>query len=255
MKPSERIRHHLQSHVVAYLALFVALSGTALALPGKNKVKSNDIARSAVKGKAIADRAVGKAKLRDGAVSSSKLGAGAVISAALADGAVTAPKLAEDSVTRGKIVQGSINGGKIANGAIDSAKVDDGSLLGEDFAPGQLSDGFATRGSLSRSDRPRSTQRFTTVRRAGCSSPRRCSRRVRRRTRRRATTVTSSRCTDVQVPGTLNDRSLPAGDVRAADPDRALRSGSPPALSHDLARREVDGDATEAQRRRFGRSR
>ena len=212
MKPSERIRHHLQSHIVAYLALFVALSGTALALPGKNKVKSNDIARSAVKGKAIADRAVGKAKLRDGAVSSSKLGAAAVISAALADGAVTAPKLAEDSVTRGKIVQGSINGGKIANGAIDSAKVDDGSLLGEDFAPGQLSDGFATRGfaqPVGQAEVDQTT--FTTVRPgrlfvtatlfASCppANPTPCD------------DSYFVRVQDAQVPGTLNNVSLPAG--------------------------------------------
>lgn len=143
MSPSERVRRHLQSHIVAYLALFVALSGSALALPGKNSVKSNDIKRGAVKGRAIAEGAVKKAKLRDAAVTAAKLEAAAVTGAALADGAVTAPKLAQDSVTRQKIVQGSINGGKLANGSVNSAKVSDGTLLGEDFAPGQLSDGFA----------------------------------------------------------------------------------------------------------------
>ena len=54
MAPSQRIRRHLQSNAIAYVALFVALSGTAIALPGKNKVKKNDIARGAVVGKAIA---------------------------------------------------------------------------------------------------------------------------------------------------------------------------------------------------------
>ena len=145
MSPSERVRRHLQSHVVAYIALFVALSGSALALPGKNSVKSNDIKRGAVKGRAIAEDAVKKAKIRDAAVTAPKLSAAAVTTAALADSAVTTPKLAEDSVTRQKIVQGSINGGKLANGAVNSAKVADGTLLGEDFAPGQLSDGFAIR--------------------------------------------------------------------------------------------------------------
>jgi hypothetical protein len=140
---SERVRRHLQSHVVAYIALFVALSGSALALPGKNSVKSNDIKRFAVKGRAIAEGAVKRAKIRDAAVTAPKLSAAAVTGAALADNAVTAPKLAEDSVTRQKIVQGSINGGKLANGSVNSAKVRDGTLLGEDFAPGQLSDGFA----------------------------------------------------------------------------------------------------------------
>ena len=142
MPASERIRRHLQSNAIAYIALFVALSGTAIALPGKNKVKKNDIARGAVVGKAIAADAVKKAKIRDAAVIASKLGQGAVTTPALFDDAVTAPKLATDSVTRNTIVQGSINGGKIANGAIDSSKVEGGSLLAEDFAPGQISDAF-----------------------------------------------------------------------------------------------------------------
>jgi len=34
---------HLRRHAVAYLALFVALSGSALALQGVNSVKSDDI--------------------------------------------------------------------------------------------------------------------------------------------------------------------------------------------------------------------
>ena len=142
MAPSQRIRRHLQSNAIAYVALFVALSGTAIALPGKNKVKKNDIARGAVVGRAIAADAVKIAKIRDGAVIASKLGPGAVTTPALLDNAVTAPKLAPDSVTRNSIVQGSINGGKIANGAIDSTKVAQGSLLAADFAQGQLSDAF-----------------------------------------------------------------------------------------------------------------
>jgi hypothetical protein len=143
MPISERLRRHLQSHVVGYLALFVALSGTALALPGQGEVKSNDIAKGAVKGKAIAADAVSKSKLRAGSVDSTKIVDGAIAAADIGAGAVGASQLATDSVVREKIVQGTINGGKIANGAIDSAKVNNGSLLAEDFAAGQISDGFA----------------------------------------------------------------------------------------------------------------
>jgi hypothetical protein len=165
MALSERVRRHLQSHVVAYLALFVALSGTALALPGKNRVKSNDIARGAVKGKSLADAAVARAKIRDGAVISAKLDDAAVLTPKLADAAVTSPKLAEDSVTRGKIAQGTIIGGKLANGAVDSAKVADGSLLADDFAPGQLSDGFVITpaGSSGSFTTPRAGRVFVTA--------------------------------------------------------------------------------------------
>jgi hypothetical protein len=48
---------------VAAIALVVALAGSAIALPGKNSVKSNDIAKSAVKGTDIATGAVKPADL------------------------------------------------------------------------------------------------------------------------------------------------------------------------------------------------
>ena len=157
MTPSERIGGHLRSNAVAYVALFVALSGTAAALPGNDNVKAKNLAPGSVKSKAIAKDAVKKSKLANsavanaavapGAISSTKLAAGAVITSTLGDAAVTTPKLADDAVTRQKIVQGSVNGGKLANGSVDSAKVNNGSLLGEDFAAGQLSDGFLVQAS------------------------------------------------------------------------------------------------------------
>jgi hypothetical protein len=157
MALSERIRQHLQGNVVGYVALFVALSGTALALPGHKTVKSDDLANGAVKSKAIADgsvkttkignAAVTSGKLADASVTPQKVAASAVGATALADGAVTSAKLADDSVIRQKIAQGEVNGGKLANGAVNSAKVADGTLLAEDFAAGQLSDGFAVSGT------------------------------------------------------------------------------------------------------------
>ena len=162
MSPSERIRRHLQTHIVAYLALFVALGGTAVALPGKNTVKSNDIARGAVKGKSLAadavkkrkirnaavvnaklaDRAVTAPKLADGSVSAQKLAAGAVGTGALADSAVTRQKIAQGEVTGGKLDVAAVSSPKLAGDSVISTKVADGSLLAADFAPGQISDGF-----------------------------------------------------------------------------------------------------------------
>jgi hypothetical protein len=50
---AERIRDHIRSNVVGYVALFIALSGTAYAidgpLPGQNQVGSEDIINSEVK--------------------------------------------------------------------------------------------------------------------------------------------------------------------------------------------------------------
>lgn len=144
MTPSQRIARHLRGNLVGYIALFVALSGTALALPGKNSVKSNDLARGAVNGRAITDGAVGKSKIRPASVTSAAIDDGSVVSADLGDGAVTGTKITDEAVGRAKIEQGSINGGKLANGSVNSAKVNDGSLLAEDFAAGQLSEGFVS---------------------------------------------------------------------------------------------------------------
>ena len=46
---SSRFAAHLRANVVGYVAVFLALSGTAAALPGKNSVDSGDIANGQVK--------------------------------------------------------------------------------------------------------------------------------------------------------------------------------------------------------------
>jgi len=97
-----RLRNHLKHHVIAYVALFILLGGTAAALPGTGSVTSNDIARNAVKTGNIARNAVKTRNiarnsvrtraLANNAVTTGKLANAAVTTAKLADGAVTAPK-------------------------------------------------------------------------------------------------------------------------------------------------------------------
>ena len=69
--------------LVAVIALVAALAGSAVALPGKNKVDKNDIKKGAVTKKAIKKGAVTKKALKSGAVTEGKL----------ADAAVTAAKI------------------------------------------------------------------------------------------------------------------------------------------------------------------
>lgn len=56
--------------IVAIVALVAAMSGAAVALPGKNTVKSNDIAKDAVKSSDIAKEAVSSAEITDDKVKS-----------------------------------------------------------------------------------------------------------------------------------------------------------------------------------------
>jgi hypothetical protein len=160
---SERIGRHLRGNLVGYIALFVALSGTAIALPGKKSVKSDDIAPGAVKAKAIKAAAVTNAKLADGAVTSLKIADLSVVAADLATAGVTESKIADAAVTRSKILAGAINGGKLANGAVNSSKVNDGSLQAGDFGAGQLSDGFVSGTDPATFALPRAGRLYLTV--------------------------------------------------------------------------------------------
>ena len=53
---------------VAFVALLAALSGSAIALPGKNKVDGGDIKKNAVTGKKIKKNAVTGAKIKNNTV-------------------------------------------------------------------------------------------------------------------------------------------------------------------------------------------
>ena len=115
--------------VVAFVALFVALAGTAFSVgskvPGKNGVKSSDIAP-------------GNVKTND-----------------LADGAVTTPKLAADAVTDSKLAGNAVTSGKLAANAVTGAKVGDDALSGADIAYGtHVVSGSSTGGDGARADCP-----------------------------------------------------------------------------------------------------
>lgn len=98
----ERIRDHIRSHVVGYVALFVALSGTAYAvdgpLPGQNQVGSQDIINSEVRSEDI-----GIAQVRNS-------------------------DLASDAVTTGKIATGGVRSLDVANDNLTGADVNEASL-------------------------------------------------------------------------------------------------------------------------------
>jgi hypothetical protein len=90
--------------IVAVIALFAALAGGAVALPGAGNVDRNDLKRGAVT----------KKSLKRGAVTKRALKRGAVTEKALADAAVTAAKLGPDAVTAPAIAGGSVSAEKLA---------------------------------------------------------------------------------------------------------------------------------------------
>lgn len=155
--------------VVAYLALFVALGGTAYASnewTGANIVDET-ITGADIKGKAgtAADPAVngsittydiaGQAEdagngtpfvngtistwdVHDGTLNSDDLASGSVDTAELAPDSVTGAKVANGSLTGADLVNGSILSQQIASGAITGNNVLDGDLTGADIEDDSL---------------------------------------------------------------------------------------------------------------------
>ena len=133
------IRHHLRSNVVGYLALFVALSGTAVALPATNTVFSDDIVNGQVKSKDISDtNGVRSADVRDddrsggglaaidlarGSVGSSEVATDAVGSPEIKADAVRGPEIATDGVGGPEIEPDAVRGSEIATDGVGSPEI------------------------------------------------------------------------------------------------------------------------------------
>jgi hypothetical protein len=67
------VRDHVRANVVGYVALFIALSATAYALPGRNTVDSGDVKAGQVKTRNLGRFAVTGSKLAPNSVNSSKV--------------------------------------------------------------------------------------------------------------------------------------------------------------------------------------
>ncbi|MDQ4054538.1 MAG: hypothetical protein M3237_17815 [Actinomycetota bacterium] len=94
------------------MAVVIALTGTADALPGRNTVQSDDIKRTAVTTPKIKNGAVTTPKLRNGAVTTPKTRNGAVTTPKIRDGAVTTAKIQDHTMwalvsATGTLIQGS----------------------------------------------------------------------------------------------------------------------------------------------------
>ena len=97
------------------MALFVALSGTALALQGVNSVKSDDIAPGAVKRPDVAPNAINSAKVENDSLTGNDIEEGT-----LAGDSPTGPAGGDlaDTYPQPRIGPNAIGSGQIVNGAV-----------------------------------------------------------------------------------------------------------------------------------------
>ncbi len=103
------------AHLIALVALFVALGAGAYAAGGKNTVGAKQIKKGAVRA----------SEIRDGTITAVELASGAITTSAIQDGAITSAKLAQGAVTSTKVGSNAITTDAIQDGAITAAKVAD----------------------------------------------------------------------------------------------------------------------------------
>jgi hypothetical protein len=123
-----RIREHIRSNIVGYIALFCfAMGGSAYALdgplPGQNQVGSADIINGEVQNPDIGADSVASGKIDDRQVKNADLSIGASSSNTIADGGIQGVDVKNDTLTGTQILESSL--GKVPNAdtldGIDSA--------------------------------------------------------------------------------------------------------------------------------------
>jgi hypothetical protein len=149
---SGTIRDHIRGNLVGYIALFVALGGTAMGLPGKATVDSGDIKNSQVKLKDLAPNSVDAARILDGSITGAELANGAVTGQKILDGTLGPADIAPDSLGAGAIAEagltvggaltGTLGAAGIAPGAVGADQLADGAVVGG--AGGDVADGSIT---------------------------------------------------------------------------------------------------------------
>ncbi len=124
-----KLRQHVTySNLIATIALFLALGGTAWAALGKNAVKTKNIAPNAVTTAKIKNGAVNAAKLKNGAVTAPRLAKDAVTVNKLGRQAVTARAIAPKSILPGALALGAVQAGALATNAVVAAKIQNGNV-------------------------------------------------------------------------------------------------------------------------------
>jgi hypothetical protein len=101
--------------VVAFVALCVALAGTASALPGRNRVKRDDIARNAVRTSDIAKNAVRTRHIKARNVTRSKIARRSVNSSLVGTDALTGENILESSLKEVPSAARAANADKVNN--------------------------------------------------------------------------------------------------------------------------------------------
>jgi hypothetical protein len=128
MSRRRRIISHIRSNLVAYVALFFALSGTAYAAGGLLIYSDN-----------IVDGQVFSVDVADDNLTSLDVQNGSLTGGDLANGTVSGQQITNESVTRADIAPDTLTGVEVADNSLTGADVGWDRLTGDDIAENTLS--------------------------------------------------------------------------------------------------------------------
>lgn len=118
--------------IVALAALVMAMSGAAIALPGRGSVDAGDLAKGSVTQKAIAKGAIGSKQIIGKSIKGNRIKDGGVAEKQLKDAAVTEAKIADGAVTAGKIADGAVTAAKVGDGTLSTKNLSDDAIVSSD---------------------------------------------------------------------------------------------------------------------------
>ncbi len=127
------------ANVIASLALFIALGGSALAAGlAKNSVGPTQLKTGAVTAAKLAKQSVTSGKIAPKAVVAGKLGPNAVLPGNLGAGIISTDKISASAVTAEKIKNNVVTTNKLNNAAVTSAKIATSGVTSTNIANGAV---------------------------------------------------------------------------------------------------------------------
>jgi hypothetical protein len=122
-----RIRHHIRSNLVAYVALFFAFTGGAAWAThpgGANTISSGDIINGEVENNDLGADSVGSGKIADRSVKNADLSIGASSSNTIADGGIQGVDVKNETLTGAQVDESTL----FNDGSLTDADLKDGAV-------------------------------------------------------------------------------------------------------------------------------
>ncbi len=139
-----KLRRPSHATAVAYLALFVAMGGGALA--------ATHVSRNSVGPKQLRKEAVTGAKIKTGAISGAKVADGSLTGSDVQDESLASTDVLNGSLTGGDVQNGSLAGTDLQNESLTGIDVQNESLTGVDVQNESLTGGDVQNGTLTGAD-------------------------------------------------------------------------------------------------------